>query len=148
MHSTQVIVTVKQLELSLREQGIGAIYLFGPVARETQADTSDINLAFDLAPGATESFSLIDQSRCESRANVIRSGKLLQRAIRFVPRAELQGQPCQLELVFRNRNYPDLQRHSDARAVWRLEPQRGSVCARVPALFVPFCVLKRAERTI
>lgn len=65
MHSTQVIVTVKQLELSLREQGIGAIYLFGSVARETQADTSDIDLAFDLAPSATESFSLIDQSRIQ-----------------------------------------------------------------------------------
>ena len=65
MRSTQVIVTVKQLEPSLREQGIGAIYLFGSVARETQANYSDIDLAFDLAPGATESFSLIDQSRIQ-----------------------------------------------------------------------------------
>lgn len=63
MRSAQVIVTVKQLESSLREQGIGAIYLFGSVARETQTDSSDIDLAFDVAPGATESFSLIDQSR-------------------------------------------------------------------------------------
>ncbi|MBI2249712.1 MAG: nucleotidyltransferase domain-containing protein [Brevundimonas diminuta] len=61
MHSAQVIVTVKQLEPSLREQGIRAIYLFGSVARETQTDSSDIDLAFDLAPGATERFSLIDQ---------------------------------------------------------------------------------------
>ena len=65
MRSTQVIVTVKQLEPSFREQGIGAIYLFGSVARETQADSSDIDLAFDLAPGATERFSLIDQSRIQ-----------------------------------------------------------------------------------
>jgi predicted nucleotidyltransferase len=36
MRSTEVIVTVRQLELSLREQGITAIYLFGSGARETQ----------------------------------------------------------------------------------------------------------------
>ena len=65
MRRTQVIVTVKQLVPSLREQGIGAIYLFGSVARETQTDSSDIDLAFDLAPGATERFSLIDQSRIQ-----------------------------------------------------------------------------------
>ncbi len=65
MRRAQVIVTVKQLEPSLREQGIGAIYLFGSVARETQTDSSDIDLAFDLAPGATERFSLIDQSRIQ-----------------------------------------------------------------------------------
>jgi predicted nucleotidyltransferase len=65
MRSAQVIVTVKQLEPSLREQGIGAIYLFGSVARETQTESSDIDLAFDLAPGAPERFSLIDQSRIQ-----------------------------------------------------------------------------------
>jgi predicted nucleotidyltransferase len=65
MRRTQVIVTVKQLEPSLREQGIGAVYLFGSVARETQTDSSDIDLAFDLALGATERFSLIDQSRIQ-----------------------------------------------------------------------------------
>lgn len=65
MRSTQVIVTVRQLELSLREQGITAIYLFGSVARETQTDSSDIDLAFDLAPGAIGHFSLIDQSRIQ-----------------------------------------------------------------------------------
>lgn len=65
MRSTEVIVTVRLLEPSLREQGIGAIYLFGSVARETQTDSSDIDLAFDLAPGAIERFSLIDQSRIQ-----------------------------------------------------------------------------------
>ncbi|WP_396595760.1 nucleotidyltransferase family protein [Brevundimonas sp. R86498] len=44
---------------------MGAIYLFGSLARETQTDFSDIDLAFDLAPGATERFSLIDQSRIQ-----------------------------------------------------------------------------------
>lgn len=65
MHRTQAIVTVKQLEPSLREQGIEAIYLFGSVARETQTDSSDIDLAFDIAPSANERFSLIDQSRVQ-----------------------------------------------------------------------------------
>jgi predicted nucleotidyltransferase len=67
MRRAQVIVTVKQLEPSLREQGIGAIYLFGSVARETQADSSDINLAFNLTSSATERFSLIDQSRIQGQ---------------------------------------------------------------------------------
>jgi len=65
MRRTQVIVTVKQLEPSVREQGIGAIYLFGSVARETQTESSDIDLAFDVGPGATERFFLIDQSRIQ-----------------------------------------------------------------------------------
>lgn len=65
MRRPEVIVTVKQLELSLREQGIAAIYLFGSVARETQTESSDIDLAFDLAPGSIERFSLIDQSRIQ-----------------------------------------------------------------------------------
>lgn len=48
-------------------EGIGAIYLFGSVARETQADSSDINLAFNLTSSATERFSLIDQSRIQGQ---------------------------------------------------------------------------------
>ncbi|WP_312688805.1 nucleotidyltransferase family protein [Brevundimonas nasdae] len=56
---------MKQLEPSLREQGIGAIYLYGSVARETQTDSSDVDLAFDIAPSATERFSLIDQARIQ-----------------------------------------------------------------------------------
>lgn len=64
MRRAQVIAIVKQLELSLREQGVSAIYLFGSVARQTQVDSSDIDLAFDLSDAAT-SFSLIDQSRIQ-----------------------------------------------------------------------------------
>ena len=65
MRRADVIVIVKQLELSLKEQGVSAIYLFGSVARETQDDFSDVDLAFDLAPSAIEHFSLIDQSRIQ-----------------------------------------------------------------------------------
>lgn len=76
MRRTQVIVTVKQLEPSLREQGIGAIYLFGSVAREAQTDSSDIDMAFDVAPGATERFSLIDQSRIQRQLAAALSTKV------------------------------------------------------------------------
>lgn len=65
MRRADVIVIVKQLELPLREQGVSAIYLVGSVARETQDDFSDVDLAFDLAPSAIEHFSLIDQSRIQ-----------------------------------------------------------------------------------
>jgi len=86
MRSTQVIVTVKQLEPLLREQGIGAIYLFGSVAREMQTDSSDIDLAFDLAPGATERFSLIDQSRIQRQLAEALGTKVVRRPP-LVPRS-------------------------------------------------------------
>jgi predicted nucleotidyltransferase len=70
MRRAQVIAIVKQLEPSLREQGIEAIYLFGSVARETQTNSSDIDLAFDVAPGENERFSLIDQSRIQRQLAV------------------------------------------------------------------------------
>ena len=65
MRKADVVATLKQLELSLREQGIAAIYLFGFVAGDTQTASSDVDLAFDLAPGAIERFSLMDQSRTQ-----------------------------------------------------------------------------------
>ncbi len=65
MRKADVVATLKQLELSLREQGIAANYLFGSVARDTQAALSDVDLVFDLAPGAIKRFSLIDQSRTQ-----------------------------------------------------------------------------------
>jgi predicted nucleotidyltransferase len=65
MRKAFVVATLKQRELSLREQGVAAIYLFGSVARDTQTASSDVDLAFDLAPAAIERFSLIDQSRIQ-----------------------------------------------------------------------------------
>lgn len=65
MRRADVVATLKQLELSLREQGIAAIYLFGSVARDTQTASSDVDLAFDLTPSVIERFSLIDQSRIQ-----------------------------------------------------------------------------------
>ncbi|MEN5051479.1 nucleotidyltransferase family protein [Brevundimonas naejangsanensis] len=50
--------------------------MFGSVAGETQTDFSDIDLAFDLAPGATERFSLIDQSRIQRQLAAVLGTKV------------------------------------------------------------------------
>lgn len=45
---------LRDLEQSLRAQGLAQIYLFGSVARETQTDLSEIDLAFDVDPSAND----------------------------------------------------------------------------------------------
>lgn len=43
---------LKPFERRLREQGIGALYLFGSTARGEASDDSDVDLLFDVVPGA------------------------------------------------------------------------------------------------
>jgi uncharacterized protein len=61
MNSSETISTLKQLESSLRKQGVSALYLFGSLARGEAGPDSDIDLAFDITPGVK--FSLFDQAR-------------------------------------------------------------------------------------
>lgn len=61
----EVLAILRDLEQSLRAQGLAHIYLFGSIAPDTQTEFSDIDLAFDVAPSANERFSLIDQSRIQ-----------------------------------------------------------------------------------
>jgi uncharacterized protein len=65
MNSSETLFALKQLEPSLRQQGVSALYLFGSLARGEAGPESDIDLAFDIAPDVK--FSLFDQAQitCE-----------------------------------------------------------------------------------
>ncbi len=82
MNSAQTIANLKSLEPGLRAQGVSALYLFGSAARDEAGPDSDIDLAFDIAPGVK--FSLFDQARI-----MIELGKVLGSKVDFVPRDEI-----------------------------------------------------------
>ncbi len=82
MNSAQTIANLKSLEPDLRAQGVCALYLFGSAARDEAGPDSDIDLAFDIAPGVK--FSLFDQARI-----MIELGKVLGSKVDFVPRGEI-----------------------------------------------------------
>jgi len=52
MDRGEVITKLLALEPSLRTRGIEALYLFGSTARGGAASNSDIDLIFELEPGA------------------------------------------------------------------------------------------------
>jgi uncharacterized protein len=82
MNSAQTIANLKSLEPELRAQGVSALYLFGSAARDEAGPDSDIDLAFDIAPGVK--FSLFDQARI-----MVELGKVLGSKVDFVPRNEI-----------------------------------------------------------
>lgn len=57
----ELVSKLAHMEQYLRSRGISALYLFGSVARREDQPGSDIDLAFVLADGAAECFSLFDQ---------------------------------------------------------------------------------------
>jgi uncharacterized protein len=61
MSASNTVKQLKRLENDLRAKGISALYLFGSVARGEGGPNSDIDLSFDIAPGAR--FSLFDQAQ-------------------------------------------------------------------------------------
>lgn len=76
------LTKVKALEASLRAQGVSGLHLFGSQARGDATLSSDIDLMFDIAPGAR--FSLFDQARIARQL-----GELLQAKVDLVPRRSL-----------------------------------------------------------
>jgi predicted nucleotidyltransferase len=52
------------MEAELRRQGLLALFLFGSVARDEAAESSDIDLLFEVSPDVR--FSLFDQARVRS----------------------------------------------------------------------------------
>ncbi len=63
MKGADALIRLKPLEPALRRQGLSALYLFGSVGRDDAADTSDVDLLFDVADNTT--FSLFDQVRIQ-----------------------------------------------------------------------------------
>jgi uncharacterized protein len=82
MSISETISALKRLEPNLRQQGVSALYLFGSAARDEAGPGSDIDLAFDIAPGVK--FSLFDQARI-----MVELGKVLGSKVDFVPRNEI-----------------------------------------------------------
>jgi len=60
MKKADALTRLKSLEPRLRRHGIGALYLFGSTARDEAGEGSDLDLLFDVAPGAR--LSLFDQA--------------------------------------------------------------------------------------
>ena len=61
MTRNDAISILQPLKPALRSQGIAHLYLFGSVARNEARPGSDVDLAFDVEPGAA--FNAFDQSR-------------------------------------------------------------------------------------
>lgn len=59
MSRDEAIAALKKLEVDLRRRGVGALYLYGSVARNAAGSTSDVDLYFDRAPGARIGLSLV-----------------------------------------------------------------------------------------
>ena len=74
--------TLKALEPNLRAQGVCGLHIFGSRAREDAGPASDLDLMFDIAPGAR--FSLFDQARIARQLS-----EMLHTKVDFVPRRSL-----------------------------------------------------------
>lgn len=61
MRRDEALAVLRGLEDDLRAQGLDHLYLFGSVARDEATASSDVDVAFDLIPGAT--FDAFDQGR-------------------------------------------------------------------------------------
>ena len=61
MRRDEVLARLRSMEQSLRSQGVSRLYLFGSVARDEATTESDVDVAFDIAPGAE--FDAWDQGR-------------------------------------------------------------------------------------
>lgn len=62
MNASEIVNRLKALEGDLRSAGLDSLYLFGSRARGDYRPESDVDLAFDVAPSADLTFSLLDQA--------------------------------------------------------------------------------------
>ncbi|WP_446654033.1 nucleotidyltransferase family protein [Blastomonas sp.] len=77
-----VLATLKALEPRLRADGVCGLYVFGSHARGEASAASDVDLLFDVEPGAR--FSLFDQARIGREL-----GEALKMRVDLVPRRAL-----------------------------------------------------------
>ena len=52
MRRNEALAKLRSLEPRLKAQGLAHVYLFGSVARDEAKPGSDVDVAFDVAPGA------------------------------------------------------------------------------------------------
>ena len=60
MNAQSAIERLRAMQPELAQSGIAALYVFGSFARDDMRKDSDIDLAFEIAPGSA--FDLIDQA--------------------------------------------------------------------------------------
>jgi uncharacterized protein len=82
MQPKQTVDTLKELEPSLRAQGVCGLHIFGSQARGEGEVSSDIDVMFDVAKGIR--FSLFDQARIARQLS-----ETLHAKVDFVPRRAL-----------------------------------------------------------
>jgi hypothetical protein len=74
MRRDHVVTLLKQHEPEFRDAGVGALFLFGSVARDEAADTSDIDVFFDLE--RPQGFTLFDLVALQERMQEILGAKV------------------------------------------------------------------------
>jgi predicted nucleotidyltransferase len=74
MKRDQVITLLKQHEPEFRDAGVGALFLFGSVARDEAHDVSDVDVFFDLA--RPQGFTLFDLVALQERMQEILGAKV------------------------------------------------------------------------
>jgi predicted nucleotidyltransferase len=74
MKRDRVITLLKQHETEFRDAGIGALFLFGSVARDQAHGASDIDVFFDLA--RPQGFTLFDLVALQERMQEILGAKV------------------------------------------------------------------------
>ena len=99
MNRNQISSTITCAAPELRSAGLSALYLFGSQARGDASDESDIDFAFDVAEGADERFSVIDQARLQLRLEAILGCKvdfLERRGLRSRMREQVEREMVRL----------------------------------------------------
>ncbi|HEX3522939.1 MAG TPA: nucleotidyltransferase family protein [Stellaceae bacterium] len=74
MKRDHVITLLKQHEPELRDAGIGALFLFGSVARDEARDASDVDVFLDL--DRVQGFTLFDLVALQERMQEILGAKV------------------------------------------------------------------------
>ena len=74
MKRDDVIISLKRHEPEIRSTGVGALFIFGSVARDEAGDTSDIDMFFDL--DHPEGFTLFDLLALRERMESILGAKV------------------------------------------------------------------------
>ena len=74
MKRDKAISLLKQHEREFREAGVGALFLFGSVARDQAGDASDIDLFFDLQ--RPRGFTLFDLVGLQERMQEVLGAKV------------------------------------------------------------------------
>jgi len=60
-----IVRAIRRIEPELRAEGVGALFLFGSVARDEATEKSDVDVLIDAAPARR--FSLLDQAGVRNR---------------------------------------------------------------------------------